>query len=50
MVTIMSKKSRTEYLILRKKRYESSGKLEKKTILNEFVFAVDTTENMQYEF
>ncbi|MDQ3020847.1 MAG: hypothetical protein M3R36_09795 [Bacteroidota bacterium] len=36
MVTIMSKKSRTEYLISIKKRYESSGKLEKKTILNEF--------------
>lgn len=36
MVTIMSKKSRREYLISIKKRYESSGKLEKKTILNEF--------------
>ncbi len=32
----MSKKSRREYLISIKKRYESSGKLEKKTMLNEF--------------
>ncbi len=41
MVTIMSKKSRKEYLISIKKRYESSSKLEKKSILDEFCKSCD---------
>ncbi|MEO8666663.1 MAG: hypothetical protein ABI462_14310 [Ignavibacteria bacterium] len=41
MVTIMSKKSRREYLISIKKRYESSSKLEKKSILDEFCKSCD---------
>lgn len=36
MVTLMSKNSRREYLLSIKKRYISSRKLEKKTILDEF--------------
>jgi hypothetical protein len=36
MVTFMSKKSRKEYLLSIKKRYETSSKLEKKKILDEF--------------